>query len=87
MNRTLGPTATSAPMFLVSWAALEDALTLLAATPELLRLVPETVSALRNSQIEGEPPNRLLLRILSATAFLSDPHASPGVLREGGAMP
>jgi hypothetical protein len=73
-------------MFLVSWAALEDSLTLLAATPEMARLVPETVSALRKAQADGEQPSRLLLRILGATTFLADPAASPDSLTEAGAM-
>lgn len=82
--------STSAPiapsMFLVTWTALEDCLILLAATPEMSRLAPEIVSALRKAQAEGEAPSRLLLRILSATTFLADPAASPGSLAEAGAM-
>lgn len=80
------PPPSSPPVFLVSWAALEDSLTLLAATPELSRLVPETVSALRKAHAEGEAPARLLLRILSATTYLADPAASPDSGSEAGRM-
>ncbi len=86
MTRSDTETSTSRPLFVASWAAVEDALTLLAATPETLRLVPETVSALRKSQAEGEPTSRLILRILSAATFIADPGVSPTFSREGGAM-
>ena len=35
-------------------------------------LVLETVSALKKSQAAGDPPSKLLLRVLAATAFLAD---------------
>lgn len=58
--------------FIASWKSLEEGLTLMAGTPERERLVPETVSALRKAQAAGDPPSKLLLRVLAATAFLSD---------------
>lgn len=58
--------------FIASWQSLEEALVLLAGTPERGQLVSETVSALRKAQTAGDPPPRLLLRVLAATAFLSD---------------
>lgn len=85
-TKTTSPPKTPASMFLVSWAALEDCLVLLAATPELSRLAPEMVSALRKSQAAGEPPSRLLLKILSATTFIADVSASSDGLAEVGAM-
>ena len=78
--------ASPSPMFLVTWTALEEALSLLAATPEQSRLAPDLVSALRKSQGEGETPGRLLMSILSAAIFLADAQASPGDLLEGGSM-
>lgn len=79
-------TSKTSPFFLVSWGALEEALILLAATPEQERLVPETVSALRKAQGTGEAPSRLLLRILCATAFLADGAVDPASLPGAGAM-
>lgn len=58
--------------FIASWQSLEEGLTLMAGTPERGRLVAETVSALRKAQAAGDPPGKLLLRVLAATAFLSD---------------
>lgn len=83
---TTCPKADLAPMFLVSWTALEEALSLLAATPEQSRLAPDLVSALRKAQSDGETPGRLLLSILSAAIFLADAQASPGASLEGASM-
>ena len=58
--------------FIASWQSLEEGLILLAGTPERGQLVSETVSALKKSQAEGDPPSKLLLRVLAATAFLAD---------------
>ncbi|WP_425995058.1 hypothetical protein [Caulobacter sp. DWR1-3-2b1] len=58
--------------FIASWQSLEEGLILLAGTPERGQLVSETVSALRKSQTAGDPPSKLLLRVLAATAFLAD---------------
>lgn len=81
------PTAnTSAAVFLLSWQALEDGLTMIAATPELEGLVPETISALRKAQASGDSPSRLLLRILCATAYLANGSADLGALSGDGAM-
>ena len=70
------PTHTAPSMslngFVTSWGSLEDCLTLLAGTPERGALIPETVSALRKAQAAGEPSSRTLLRVLAATAFLTD---------------
>lgn len=66
------PPPTSPAFFVASWGALEEGLTLLAGTPERGALVPEAVSALRKAQAAGEPPSKTLLRVLAATAFLTD---------------
>ena len=58
--------------FIASWQSLEEGLVLLAGTPERGQLVSETVSALKKSQAAGDPPSKLLLRVLAATAFLAD---------------
>ncbi len=58
--------------FLASWGSLEECLTLLAGTPERGALVSEAVSALRKTQASGEAPSKTLLRVLAATAFLTD---------------
>ena len=58
--------------FIASWQSLEEGLILMAGTPERGRLVAETVSALRKAQAAGDPPSKLLLRVLAATAFLAD---------------
>lgn len=58
--------------FVASWGSLEECLTLLAGTPERGALVPDAVSALRKAQASGESPSRTLLRVLAATAFLTD---------------
>lgn len=63
---------TGSGFFIASWKSLEEGLTLMAATPERERMVSETVSALRKAQAAGDPPSKLLLRVLAATAFLSD---------------
>ncbi len=78
MNETLttppqmGSPQTGSAFFMASWGALEEGLTLLAGTPERGALVPEAVSALRKAQAAGEPPSKTLLRVLAATAFLTD---------------
>jgi hypothetical protein len=81
MNDNQGSTLTNlrdAPLnkepdvFVASWRSLEEGLTLLAGTPERGQLVSEAVSALRKSQAAGEPSSKILLRILAATAFLTD---------------
>jgi hypoxanthine phosphoribosyltransferase len=83
---TTCPKADLSPMFLVTWTALEEALSLLAATPEQSRLAPDLVSALRKSQRGGETPGRLLMSILSAAIFLADAQASPDASSEAGSM-
>lgn len=70
--------------FVASWVSLEACLTLLAVTPERGALVPETVSALRKAQATGEPSSRTLLRVLAATAFLTDDRPLGGSM--GGPM-
>lgn len=75
MNEQKHQNLTSAPtpgFFVASWGSLEECLTLLAGTPERGALVPEAVSALRKTQVSGEPPSKTLLRVLAATAFLTD---------------
>lgn len=62
----------SSGFFIASWQSLEEGLILLAGTPERGQLVAETVSALKKSQASGDPPSKLLLRVLAATAFLAD---------------
>lgn len=66
------PSSLDPSFFVASWVALEEGLTLLAGTPERGALVPEAVSALRKAQAAGEPPSKTLLRVLAATAFLTD---------------
>ncbi|EJL33691.1 hypothetical protein PMI01_01996 [Caulobacter sp. AP07] len=84
MTKPSTPTQPPA-FFIASWQSLEEGLTLMAGTPERGRLVPETVSALRKAQQAGDPPSKLLLRVLAATAFLADD--SPLRNKEGvGAM-
>jgi hypothetical protein len=56
----------------------------MAGTPERGRLVAETVSALRKAQAAGDPPGKLLLRVLAATAFLADD--TPLRMEGAGAM-
>ena len=73
MTKLSTPTPTQPPAFFIaSWQSLEEGLTLMAGTPERGRLVAETVSALRKAQAAGDPPSKLLLRVLAATAFLAD---------------
>lgn len=72
--------------FIASWQSLEEGLTLMAGTPERGRLVPETVSALRRAQEAGDPPSKLLLRVLAATAFLADDTPLRSELGGAGAM-
>lgn len=72
--------------FIASWHSLEEGLTLMAGTPERGRLVPETVSALRRAQEAGDPPSKLLLRVLAATAFLADDSPLRSELGGAGAM-
>ena len=70
-SSTNSPNPASA-FFIASWQSLEEGLILMAGTPERGRLVAETVSALRKAQAAGDPPGKLLLRVLAATAFLAD---------------
>lgn len=72
--------------FIASWQSLEESLTLLAGTPERGQLVSETVSALKKSQAAGDPPSKLLLRVLAATAFLADDRPLRGDRGGAGAM-
>ena len=72
--------------FIASWQSLEEGLILLAGTPERGRLVSETVAALRKSQMAGDPPSRLLLRVLAATAFLADDRPLQNEPEGAGAM-
>ena len=73
MTKFSTQTPTQPPAFFIaSWQSLEEGLTLMAGTPERGRLVTETVSALRKAQQAGDPPSKLLLRVLAATAFLAD---------------
>jgi hypothetical protein len=78
--------APSSAFFIASWKSLEEGLTLMAGTPERERLVPETVSALRKAQAAGDPPSKLLLRVLAATAFLADDSPIRSERGEVGAM-
>lgn len=65
------------PVFLVSWAALEAALGLLVC-PDKSDQIPTVISALRRLQ-PSIPPEKLLVQILSATAWLtSDDPPEPG---------
>lgn len=74
------PERLSDPAFFVaSWASLEECLTLLAGTSERGALVPDTVSALRKAQASGEPASKTLLRVLAATAFLTDDRPLGGI--------
>lgn len=59
----------SSPVFLVSWASLEAGLGLL-ASPDRAGEIPTIVSALRRLQ-PSLPPDKLLVQILSATAWLT----------------
>ena len=59
----------SSPVFLVSWASLETALSLL-ASPDRAEQISTIVSALRRLQ-PSLPPEKLLVQILSATAWLT----------------
>jgi hypothetical protein len=77
--------ADSPAVFLVSWASLEEALTLLAATPQQQSLVPQTVSALKKLSVD-QPPSKTLLSILAATAFLADGSDEPVASLRGGAV-
>lgn len=86
-NSQTGHSPTGSAFFMASWVALEEGLTLLAGTPERGALVPEAVSALRKAQAAGEPPSKTLLRVLAATAFLTDDRPLMGELGGGiGAM-
>lgn len=64
-----GPPDRSTPVFLVSWEALEQGLCLL-ANPERASQAPVLVSALRRMQ-GSVPPDKLLMQILGATAWLT----------------
>lgn len=76
----------SPPLILMSWSSLEEGLAVIAATPELAGLAPEIVGALRKLQAGGEPPSRLMLRILCAAAFVADGAEKPDPFWGGGAM-
>ncbi|HYE45360.1 MAG TPA: hypothetical protein VEA44_06255 [Caulobacter sp.] len=65
----------AAPVFLVSWTALESALSLL-ASPDKADNIPTVVSALRKTQ-GSAAPDKLLLQILSATAWLTSDESCP----------
>lgn len=60
----------TSPVFLVSWEAVEQALSLLAA-PTKASMVPEAVRAVK-LQCDGQSPNRTMLAILSLSAWLVD---------------
>lgn len=64
----------SSPVFLVSWASLETGLSLL-ASPDRAAEIPTIVSALRRLQ-PSLPPEKLLVQILSATAWLTSDETS-----------
>lgn len=64
----------SSPVFLVSWAALESGLSLL-ASPDRSGQISTIISALRRLQ-PSLPPEKLLVQILSATAWLTADEAS-----------
>lgn len=59
----------SSPVFLVSWAALESTWSLL-ASPHRAADIPTLISSLRRLQ-PSLPPEKLLVQILSATAWLT----------------
>jgi hypothetical protein len=80
------PRLETSGFFIASWQSLEESLTLLAGTPERGDLVSETVSALKKSQAAGDPPSKLLLRVLAATAFLADDRPLRSELEGVGAM-
>ncbi len=77
--RPLGPAC-----FVVSWEALEKALTMLAA-PQKAQMVPETLPALRQLQL-GMGPSKLLVEILAATAWITDDTDLAGGLAGGAPM-
>ena len=58
--------------FVASWRSMEQALRLLAGTPEREEMVEEAIWTLRQAQDEGVSQPDLLLRLLAATAFLTD---------------
>lgn len=60
----------ASPVFLVSWSALESTLSLL-ASPHRAADIPTTISALRRL-----PPEKLLVQMLSATAWLTSEETS-----------
>lgn len=81
--RTAPPPAT--PVFLMSWAALEAALSLL-SSPDKAGQIPTVMSALRRLQ-PSVPPEKLLVQILSATAWLTaDEHPLDGGPGEEASM-
>ncbi|MDO9338569.1 MAG: hypothetical protein Q7T61_19415 [Caulobacter sp.] len=59
----------SSPVFLVSWASLESGWSLL-SSPDRASDIPTMVSALRRLQ-PTLSPDKLLVQILSATAWLT----------------
>lgn len=60
----------ASPVFLVSWAALESTWSLL-ASPHRAADIPTTIAALRRL-----PPEKLLVQMLSATAWLTSEETS-----------
>ena len=74
MTATTTDQPISSPVFLVSWASLETGLSLL-ASPDRAGEIPTIVSALRRLQ-PSLPPEKLLVQILSATAWLTSDDTS-----------
>lgn len=79
-------TTSLSTVFLVTWQSLEEALVMIANSPEQERLAPDIVSGLRKAQEMGDSPSRLLLRILCAAAFVADGSADAGNLPKGAAV-
>lgn len=76
-------TTDSSAAFLVSWQALEEALIMIANSPEQELLTPDIVNGLRRAQALGDSPARLLLRILCAAAFVADGSADAETMSKG----
>ncbi|MDB5468882.1 MAG: hypothetical protein JWR84_442 [Caulobacter sp.] len=70
----------SSPVFLVSWAALESGLSLL-ASPDRSAQISTVISALRRLQ-PSLAPDKLLVQILSATAWLTSDETSSSLSEE-----
>ena len=69
MKRSESGQPNSSPVFLVSWAALESTWSLL-ASPHRAADIPTMISSLRRLQ-PSLPPEKLLVQLLSATAWLT----------------